>query len=59
MTIQELMFEETPVMPVMPERAKGPVVEIPYETTVIQLTRKPWGCICGFSKHSNTLYIHH
>lgn len=29
-----------------------------YKTVEVELTSKPWGCVCGYCKENDTLYLH-
>jgi len=38
----------------------GPNLDLPvkYKLSIMNLTEKPWGCICGYCKENDTLYFH-
>jgi len=38
----------------------GPNLHLPikYKSSIINLTEKPWGCICGYCRENDTLYFH-
>jgi len=29
-----------------------------FSTVYTDLTTKPWGCVCGYCKEANTVYLH-